>query len=302
MFPGNWLRSKMKSILKYFLAMWVQNDKLWGFSSRSLARLSWFLDFQRKVYEGTEENALIGEAIDICIPNMTVKSGPFVGMRYSEKTSISSALFPKLLGSYERELHAVIEAVCMNNYEVIIDVGCAEGYYAVGLALRAKDARIFAFDLNQKALELCAKTAEINGVLDRIVISSECTSHQLAKLTKGKRALIICDCDGCELGLFTNEIIPSLLDSDLIIETHDCYDMSITGILRSRFKNTHSIQVIDSIPDIKKVFEYKYEEIERFDLNTRRLLLSERPHHQEWFYITPVYNKGKSESVSYAKA
>src|SRR5579859_5362525 len=59
-----------------------------------------------------------------------VRSGPFAGMRYVD-ASIGSAYLPKLLGIYERELHPVIEEACASRPGLIVDLGAAEGYYAV---------------------------------------------------------------------------------------------------------------------------------------------------------------------------
>lgn len=49
---------------------------------------------------------------------------------------------PNLVGSYESELHLQIEQLILERPQVVIDVGCAEGYYAVGLAQRLPDATI----------------------------------------------------------------------------------------------------------------------------------------------------------------
>jgi len=40
----------------------------------------------------------------------------------------------KLLGFYEQPLQPYIEQVIQTGYPTIINIGCAEGYYAVGLA------------------------------------------------------------------------------------------------------------------------------------------------------------------------
>jgi hypothetical protein len=53
--------------------------------------------------------------------------------------AVGSALIPKLLGCYEAELHGVIACALNTTYDTIIDIGCAEGYYAVGLALHFPD-------------------------------------------------------------------------------------------------------------------------------------------------------------------
>ncbi|MDZ7906377.1 MAG: hypothetical protein U5N55_11810 [Cypionkella sp.] len=71
----------------------------------------------------------------------------------------------RLLGAYEASLHPVIKDICTCDYAQIIDVGCAEGYYAVGLARRLPAARVFA----ARQQPYCArknarKLAALNGV------------------------------------------------------------------------------------------------------------------------------------------
>ena len=65
----------------------------------------------------------------------TVQTGPFAGMKYVCQST--GALCPKLLGCYESELHPAIAKAISRQPKNIINVGCAEGYYAIGMA-RAK--------------------------------------------------------------------------------------------------------------------------------------------------------------------
>lgn len=76
----------------------------------------------------------------------TVLSGPFQGMTYMAAGSEGSTS-ARLLGTYEAALHPIIEKIIKRGYQQIIDVGCAEGYYAVGLAMRMPSARVIARDL-----------------------------------------------------------------------------------------------------------------------------------------------------------
>src|SRR4051812_14244715 len=62
-----------------------------------------------------------------------VLSGPFAGMAYVRQAA-GSCLAPKLIGCYEAELHGVVARILRTGYTQIVDIGCAEGYYAVGLA------------------------------------------------------------------------------------------------------------------------------------------------------------------------
>lgn len=61
-----------------------------------------------------------------------IYSGPFRGMKYL-RASTGSVILPKLIGTYENELHFVFNEIRGNNYDQFIDVGAAEGYYVVGL-------------------------------------------------------------------------------------------------------------------------------------------------------------------------
>lgn len=83
-------------------------------------------------------------------PGFKIIQGPFKGMQYPHIDITESALVPKIAGAYESHLHSIVEKVIATNYSDIIDVGCAEGYYAVGFAKRMPLTTIHAFDINKK--------------------------------------------------------------------------------------------------------------------------------------------------------
>ena len=62
-------------------------------------------------------------------------------------------IFSKLLGFYEKELQKVIKNLIKRDCEIAVDVGCAEGYYTVGLArvFKDKETKVLAYDINKKA-------------------------------------------------------------------------------------------------------------------------------------------------------
>ena len=62
-----------------------------------------------------------------------------------------SSCVPKLIGSYEEEVHLIIEEIIRRRYSIVVNIGCAEGYYAVGFALRIPDAIVYAFDIETTA-------------------------------------------------------------------------------------------------------------------------------------------------------
>jgi len=179
---------------------------------------------------------------------LVVQSGPFQGMVYprqlaERKRLLWNGVLPKLLGCYEAELHDVVTRVVKRQYRKVINIGCAEGYYAVGLALCMPAVPIFAFDLDPVARQFCEELARANGVSDRVTVQGECTKETLRKLTS-ERSLIICDCEGCERDLLRPEIAPGLAVCDLVAELHDFVDPSMSRTVRGRFVRSHHITAL----------------------------------------------------------
>lgn len=216
-----------------------------------------------------------------------VRHGPFAGLKYPELTSIGSALYPKLLGSYESELHSWIQEICDAGYSEIIDVGCAEGYYAVGLARRVPDAHVYAYDIYEGAQTLCANCAAANDVADRLSIRGAFSADELLRIPIRKRGLIVCDCEGAENDIFTELTRQHFAHWDLLIETHDFLDITISTRMSELFRDTHELRTILSVDDIQKAKTYKYAGLNGFDLATRRAILAEfRPTIMEWLFFT----------------
>ncbi len=227
------------------------------------------------------------EAIHQMFSDAVVRHGPFAGLRYAEMTAIASSLYPKLLGSYESELHPWIAEICEAGYTEIIDVGCAEGYYAVGLALRAPQAKVYAYDTYDGSRQLCTNSANLNCVADRMEIRTLFSAEELQNIPIRHRGLIVCDCDGGENEIFTEQSFRQFADWDLLIETHDCYDITISTRLAELFRETHELRVILSVDDIQKAKTYDYPELAGLDLATRRAILAEyRPTLMEWHFYS----------------
>lgn len=233
-----------------------------------------------------ERDAVTRSAISALIPDMVVKHGPFKGMKFPSNRTTRHTYFPKIFGSYERETHEIIERICETDYDTIVDVGSADGYFAIGLALRIPNARIFAFDPNERATRFLLQMAELNGVADRVQTGAYCDPSMLIDIPKGQRALVFCDCEGYEKELFNTEVINSLRRHDVFIETHDVFDIEITKLLRKNFSETHNLTSVSSIDDIQKAHTYDYSELSGYSLYDKKLLLAERRKAvMEWFFF-----------------
>lgn len=246
-----------------------------------------FIKRFKKKRKKLKKQQFIENTIKTLIPDFTVQHGPFKGLKYPELKSVCSCLFPKLIGSYEAELHDVVNSICNKNYTEIVDIGCAEGYYAVGLAMRIPTANMYIYDTDKEAVNLCKKMAECNGINpDRFHIGDFCDTDALKAIPFTGKGLIVSDCEGYEKELFTPEMPEFLKNHDLLIETHDLFDITITTYLYEIFNRTHDIEVIQSIDDIQKAKTYNYAELSDYSLEIKRTLLAEeRPSILEWFYI-----------------
>src|SRR5580698_7614345 len=149
--------------------------------------------------------------------NYTVQAGPFAGMKYTRSAVLSRHATPALLGVYERHLYPFLEAA-VQLCDLVVDIGSAEGYFAVGLARLGK--RVVAFDADPHEHRVFKEMAAVNAVSERVTIRSWCSPGTLLDLTKDRHALIISDIEGGELGLFTPEVVAATSHCHLIIEMH----------------------------------------------------------------------------------
>lgn len=176
-----------------------------------------------------------------------VFSGVFKGMVLGPKFSWSSLdIVSKLLGTYEQELHPFLLGSRQKSYDCVIDVGCAEGYYAVGLARLYKTARVFAYDISKASLEVCHENAILNRVEGRIELREHCNPMDLESLcARFNRPLIFCDAEGYETELFRDDkLCKKLANADVIIECHDFIVSGTTDVLKKKLSRTHSVSVV----------------------------------------------------------
>lgn len=171
----------------------------------------------------------------------SVIDGPFSGTAYPPPIAPwVRDLGAKLIGSYEAGIQDIIERVIATEPKSVVDVGSAEGYYAVGFALRLPTARVTAVDIDPVARLLCRGLAQRNGVSDRV------TTQARADLTDaaiGERSLVFLDCEGAEYELADPVRFPALADATVLVELHEFFHRDILAVLADRFAATHDIEV-----------------------------------------------------------
>jgi hypothetical protein len=176
----------------------------------------------------------------------TVGSGPFAGMRLLPEASWSDGdLPPKLLGCYEAELHPSIAKAVSRAPKTIVNIGCAEGYYAVGMARLLPRAQVLAFDSSEKGQDICRRSAAANQVDDRVRVAGTCDVGQLHQIiSEAGQCLLIVDCEGAELEFLDPVRVPEIAKCDVIVECHDFVKPGLTQTLLNRLSPSHHVENI----------------------------------------------------------
>jgi hypothetical protein len=177
-----------------------------------------------------------------------VAGGPFKGMVYSGE-AIGSASDPKILGTYEAELTPTILKWSSIPFQTIIDVGAAEGYYAVGAALLWPRAKVIAFESNEQGRSLLSRMATLNGVDSRTEIKGHCDCDQLQQALQGKSSiLLIMDVEGAERELLDPDKVPGLMQAYIMVEIHDDIDRGVGESVKSRLQPSHEVTEVWTKP------------------------------------------------------
>jgi hypothetical protein len=213
-----------------------------------------------------------------------VIAGPFAGLTYPDWGIVHVDLFaPKLLGCFELELHEALEDAIAAAPDLVVNIGAAEGYYAVGLAKRLPKAHVVAFEAQGRHHAFLTAIAERNDVRERIELRHACDADALRDVL-APGALVICDCDGCELDLLDPETVPGLRSCWLIVEAHDLLIDGVTPTLRERFQPTHAI---DELPTRPRYVD-DFPQLGDIPLVTRQLAISEfRGAPMGWLVMRP---------------
>jgi hypothetical protein len=172
-----------------------------------------------------------------------VVGGPFKGLKYVKEAAGSSYLV-KLIGVYEEILHETVISSIKREYTTMIDIGCAEGYYLIGIGKASKETTLIGYDIDKKALALTQELYDINDLSNKLILLDDCSPKDLNSRIDTK-TLLICDAEGFENDILDPALVPALLNvQTFIVELHDFVVPHIKEILTKRFEKTHTIQTI----------------------------------------------------------
>lgn len=213
-----------------------------------------------------------------------VQTGPFRGMSIAPYRSWGDGdISSKLLGLYEDELHDAVAQALTTLPDHIVNIGCAEGYYAVGMG-RVAQCELTVCDTDARALEAVRINAQANGVeITRSLPSI--TAIELNNLIEhNDRPCLVVDCEGAELEILDPVSAPNLEYATILLETHDCIRAGIADAMVNRFSATHSIQWIRAQGKNPWQFEF----LDKLsDMDKMSIVLEGRPETAVWLWMKP---------------
>lgn len=213
-----------------------------------------------------------------------VQTGPFQDMiivpQYMWGDGDTAA---KLMGVYEDELHASIESAIAAKPDIVINVGCAEGYYAIGAKLRT-NAEVVAVDLEQRALDICMSNASANKTnLEKYTTSMTAQELQV-RIQDRTRPWLILDCEGYEEELLDIDTCTALIRSMILVETHDVFRPGITDRIKQKFDASHDITLITQ--QTKDPYQFAWTHT-LSDCDKWALIHEGRPVTSTWLWMMP---------------
>ena len=234
--------AKPKTFIKYLLRTLV------------FGKYNIFFWFIIKIFYNFSSKLILKKFLQSLYNDCKVIAGPFKGIRYVEAISAGSSLIPKLLGTYEAEIIPTINSLKKNKYSKIINIGAAEGYYAIGFSLIFPDTNIVAYEINKETKEFLDKMIKFNKKESQITTSENLCYEDFNKISSELRLLIFSDCEGYEHELFNNDIIKKFINSDLILEMHtNNFDKTT---LEKNFEKSHYIERINLDKHMINISQY----------------------------------------------
>lgn len=177
-----------------------------------------------------------------------VHSGVFRGLFLANK-HVAAAGIPTLLGTYEKEIESYFSATFLEKYNLFIDIGAGEGYFANGVLKNQLKINCLAFEQNPAGRDLIFENAKLNGFENRMTIkgSAEPSAlNQTLENNEHKNILILVDVEGYEEVLLNPITSPLLIKTDIIVEVHECFKFGLEKLIKERFESSHKIQIVSA--------------------------------------------------------
>jgi len=218
-----------------------------------------------------------------------VAYGTFKGMKLSKNIYwAKDDLITHILGVYEEHiLKKLIEFSKKGNYP-FIDIGAADGYFAIGMAFSETFKKIYAFEIEEGGRNSLNKNIENNFCKDKVVIDIEANFETLQEIiNKNKSAVILIDIEGSEFDLLDDKLLKLLSNCYIVCELHPA--LSVNGLEKQNMLINNAKAFFDvSIIQRESYCPNKFSELNEFTDEERLIAFGEgRENNMNWLILEP---------------
>ena len=218
-----------------------------------------------------------------------VAYGTFKGMKLSKNTYWSkNDIITHILGVYEKHvLKKIIEFSKKGNYP-FIDIGAADGYFAIGMAFSETFKKIYAFEIDEEGRRSLNRNIENNFCKDKVVVDIEANFETLKEIVdKNKSAVILIDIEGSEFDLLDDNLLQLLSNCYIVCELHPT--LSTNGFEKQNMLINNAKAFFDvSIIQRESYSPNKFSELNEFTDEERLIAFGEgRENNMNWLILEP---------------
>lgn len=152
---------------------------------------------------------------------MVVANGPFADMKMSSQTWGGFDINAKILGTYESHVIDELVAISHANAGPFIDIGAADGFFAIGAVISGIAEHTYAFEVDASSRRSIAINASDNNLSEKIHIREIANTQTISDVLKKERqAKILIDIEGGEYELLCYDFLDEISNCDVIVELH----------------------------------------------------------------------------------
>lgn len=224
--------------------------------------------------------------------NNTVRYGLFQGMKLNSQTWWGSLdLGAMCLGEYEKEVLIELEQEFKKNRKpkTFIDIGAADGYYAVGALFSGLVEKCICFELSPAGRENIATNHALNNSPGILEIHGDIFEdfEKVITTKEFQDSVILVDIEGSEFTFLNKETLSLIKEATIIIEIHNWIE-NFEQTYREFLLNASEFFFIEKIKPRSRDFNSFEEELRSYTDENRVLLFSEsRPCQMRFLKLSP---------------
>tara|TARA_Y100000389_G_scaffold18702_1_gene16215 strand:+ start:717 stop:1532 length:816 start_codon:yes stop_codon:yes gene_type:complete len=216
--------------------------------------------------------------------------GPFKGMKLSDDVWWSkNDRITQMLGIYEEHVLERLKDFSTQGASRFVDIGAADGYFAIGMAYSKIYSKVDAFEIEPKGQNSIKNNSAINQVENVVSVFGEADYSSLQNLlSEDIKTSFLVDIEGAEYQLLDEKMLLLLSKCHLICELHpwlvdDGYQLQRKLIERARKKfNVELIKRENYSPNI-------FSELDGLSDEERLIAVGEsREKNMQWLVLTPL--------------